>query len=262
MEGVRFVEAEAAKAAFVLGEVVYRCAWCGRVHRAGEGRECLRSYARACRCWRKVGPLPPIPHLSPAFYFAVGVWLKHRPALPGDDEVLPGEWVLALEPTAAGLRGALEEELEARWQAAKEAVDAHWRFHEAWQAWVRRLASARPPARVARRAWSSGCKGCISWFELEPAVPPPWKVSVLAVDAEMLFLCCREWLGCPNEWKQPRLLRVEYGAEAFLAVFGEPPSFAQLLVCREVYGMAPEFRLERHRGGGSQAVPEQVGRNR
>lgn len=260
MEGVRFAEVEAARAAFALGNVVYRCAWCGRVHQVGEGRECLRNYARACHCWRKIGPLPPMPHLSPAFYFAVGVWLRHRPALPDDDEVVPGEWVLALEPTAAGLREALEEELEARWRAAKDAVEAHWQFHEAWRAWVRRLASARPPARVvARRAGPSDCKGCISWFELEPAVPPPWRASALAVNAETLFLCCREWLGRPNQWKQPRLLRVEYGAEAFLAVFGEPPSFAQLLVCREVYGAPPEFRLEPRRGAPEQAVSSRSG---
>jgi hypothetical protein len=108
LEGLRFADADAARAAFALGDVAYRCAWCGRVHRAGEGRECLRSYARACRCWRKIGPLPPMPHLSPAFYFAVVAWLRHRPALSGDDEVVPGEWVLALEPTAAGLREAVE----------------------------------------------------------------------------------------------------------------------------------------------------------
>jgi hypothetical protein len=127
-------------------------------------------------------------------------------------------------------------------------VDVHWQFHEAWRGWVRGLASARPPARVvARRAWPSKDKSCISWFELEPAVPPPWRASVLAVNAEALFVCCCEWLGRPIRWKQPRLLRVEYGAEVFLAVFGEPPSFAQLLVCREVYRMPPEFRLERRR---------------
>lgn len=246
MEGVRFAEVEAARAAFALGNVVYRCAWCGRVHRAGEGRECLRNYARACRCWRKIGPLPSMPHLSPAFYFAVVAWLRHRPALPDDDEVMPGEWVLALEPTATGLREALEEELEARWQAAKGTVDLLWQFHEAWRGWIRRLVSARPPVRVlGREVRFSGHRDCITWFDVEPVVPSPWRASVVTVYAEPLFLCCLEWWGRPNRWKQPRLLRVEYGAEAFLAVFGEPPSFAQVLVCREVYGASPEFRLQR-----------------
>lgn len=121
MKAAVFRDAAAARAAFALGRVRYRCWVCGKVHVSGSGaaEKCLSWLANSVGWRRVVGPLPAQPWLPPSLAFARAVWRKGVAGLwPREREVRAGEYVLALD----GLDGSLLQTVEAALEEAEQQV--------------------------------------------------------------------------------------------------------------------------------------------
>lgn len=81
MEPVIFRDVDAARAAFAMGRVVYRCLFCGRTHRSG-GQSCIKQLAEQYG-WKVPRPrVPPVPReIGLAYRFALRAYSSVRSAI-------------------------------------------------------------------------------------------------------------------------------------------------------------------------------------
>lgn len=293
--GVVFPDPEAARAAFALGPVRYRCWVCGRTHVSGSGGS-SRCLARAVRWgnWQaRVGPLPVRPHLPPSLAFAQKVWeAMWRGGWP-PDRVDAGEHLLAVDGLDPRLRAMVQEEL--RCLAAHYAADLDrlWAFRDEYCRWLAALSAHKPPAVVSGYVGAAApalppespgyrleavlealsllgpdgarmrpsCSLRIGEYTVRPAVPVPMELWKKAADIALapgdLWRYVVAAGRVARSWRPGVLTHVSYGAEAFLAVFQRwQPTGATYVVCLERYG-SPALVVEA--GPGAQHV-EKVAR--
>jgi len=240
-----FRDLATAEAAFALGQVEYRCLVCGRVHRSGTGDAagCLDRLER--HGWRGyVGPYPPEPAVTPAYWFVVQAWREALAGLSSDAPAScgPSEALLALDP-AGDVRGEVERYFRERLREGRVFLDRVWRLWSDFVEWRHAVEAARPPAavaRVSRHAW--GRPAPISSWSVRPAVSGPLGDRDLDMDDFGAEEIIKKHIRGPCWDGAVRLVHVEYGPEAFVAVLGYVPvmTYCALLVYREPYGGAAE----------------------
>ncbi|MEW6049122.1 MAG: hypothetical protein AB1609_22075 [Bacillota bacterium] len=247
---VVFPTLEAARAAFSLGPVKYRCLACGKVHVSGtnRGRKCLSRLAQLCGWQPPPVPVPPAPkNLDLPYRFAstvlkefIGDWEAARFARD-----LP-EYLLALDPRA-DIRAALEQCLDELTAEARAAADRAWETYDFLWRWLDALAECRPPCVVAavlrsrRLEEYGGSQWIARRFWLRPSVPCPvaGKEELLAVlpdDYSHTAVTNPVWVG--------------YGRRGFGAVgvwhVWDPSRRAakpdECEIMRQFYGHSPEVR--------------------
>lgn len=242
--GVTFSSLAEARAAFALGPVRYRCLACGRVHRsdAEEGRECLRLLADRYG-WKADGePAPPWPQCTPAFLFVQYLWAQRYAGLAfaaSASRPLPRE-LLALDPHA-DVREELRRCREELAGELRRQADEAWSAWRAIVEWQRELARLRPPAGAEVTAYGplSGGQEVIWSYAVRPRVR--CEVAPDAIEVRDTGL----YQAIPREKAirraVPRLVRVEYRPEHFLAVFqmvtrARDGRVVGFVVYREKYG--------------------------
>lgn len=183
MCAVRFRDVESARAAFALGQVVYRCLFCGGEHVSGtqDGRWCLNS-ARQYWGWKFVRqPVPPEPahNVGLAYRFVVAAYTRVRNRLQNcpEEADLP-EYVLALDPRC-DLRVALAQVAAEEDGGARRAVEEVWEAYRRLWFWLDSLAGYRPPCELvsAERRDQMHVAGEVAVLEsitVRPAVPCPF----------------------------------------------------------------------------------------
>lgn len=225
-----FSDVEAARAAFALGRVRYRCRYCGRWHTSGSSRSqrCLKQWAEQHNWVRVLDPLPPDPLVPPSLAFVYEywrrMWPRRVPSFP-DSCVLPGEWVLAVG-SGRGLREAIEQELEAKCAEKIAEIARGWEQYELVCAWMRSLMDCRVPGEIM--SVEHGVHPlldplyCIAAYCVRSAVPDPDGNVLHRVTADSLACCWFDSLkDCRNQpsWSLLRApLHVEYGQNWFLTI--------------------------------------------
>jgi hypothetical protein len=180
---VRFQDVESARAAFAMGQVTYRCLFCGGEHVSGtqDGRWCLNS-AREYWGWKFVRqPVPPEParNAGLAYQFAVAAYAKLRNGLQNyPEEMNLPEYVLALDPRC-DLRTALAQVAAEENKGARQAVEEAWEAYRRLWLWLDSLAGHRPPCElvsVERGEWvrMAGEVAVLASVTVRPAVPCPF----------------------------------------------------------------------------------------
>lgn len=248
MKGVSFPDPEAAKAAFALGPVRYRCWVCGSTHTSGSGQaqRCLGRLVRDAN-WRVfAGPLPARPHLTPSLAFAREEWHNCTSGCwPGDRELWVPECLLAVDGLSPRLiREWVRRELACALERCSADLDRLWDFHGRFCRWVSALSGKRPPgvvvgaerhpARVGRSSAGIGI------YTVRPAVLPPSGMPGIPVVSADLWRAVAQCGRLRKWWYTGELVHVAYGEDAFVAVFErQPHAGARYVVCREEYGRQP-----------------------
>jgi hypothetical protein len=154
----------------------------------------------------------------------------------------PSEALLALDP-AGDIRGEVERYFHERLREGRAFLDRVWRLWSEFAEWRRAIEAVRPPAavaRVSRRAW--GRPAPISSWSVRPAVPGPLGDRDLDMDDFGAERMLGRHIKGPCWEGVARLVHVEYGPEAFVAVLGCVPAwtYRAFLVYREPYGGTAE----------------------
>lgn len=183
MCAVRFQDVESARAAFALGQVIYRCLFCGGKHTSGTGeaRLCLNR-AREYWGWKFARPpIPPEPvdNIGLAYRFVVAAYARTRNGLQScpEEANLP-EYVLALDPRC-DLQAALALVVAEESKKARRAVEEAWEAYRRLWLWLDGLAGHRPPCElvsVERGEWvhMAGEVAVLASVAVRPAVPCPF----------------------------------------------------------------------------------------
>lgn len=247
MKGVSFPDPEAARVAFALGPVQYRCWLCGRTHSSGSGQasRCLGRLARRAN-WRVfAGPLPVRPHLTPSLAFARAEWRNCTSGCwPGDRELWVPEHLLAVDVSSPSLREWVQEELASALERYSADLDRLWDFHGRFCRWVSALSGKRPPGVVVGAETYSARAGCgsteIGIYTVAPAVPGPSGTPRIPVASGDLWTAVARCGRLAKWWCSGRLVHVAYGEDAFVAVFErQPHAGSRYVICREEYGRQP-----------------------
>jgi hypothetical protein len=216
LEPVVFRDVDAARAAFAMGQVIYRCLLCGRTHRSGgrAGRNCIKQLAEQYGWKAPRPPVPPVPReIGLAYRFALRAYSSVWNEACRDPwrELLP-EYVLALDPRC-DLRSALNRVVEDVMEEAHAAVERAWEAYRTLWVWLDALAEQRPPCDLfwtgqdIRDGVVEGMK--VLWrLVVRPGVPCPFPGAGGAIDVPY-------WDYVPGH---ELLVYADYGLAGFGAV--------------------------------------------
>lgn len=217
---IRFQDVESARAAFALGQVVYRCLFCGGEHASGTGeaRPCL-DRVREYWGWkivRQPAPPKPVHNIGLAHRFTLPAYARAPSRLQNypEETNLP-EYVLALDPRC-DLWAALAQVVTEESAKMRRAVEEAWEAYRRLWVWLDSLAEHCPPCKLVRvehGEWVS-VRGKVAVLEgvlVRPAVPCPFPEV-----PELLMVPAHRYVGLKP------LLYAGYGPVGFgaVSVFG------------------------------------------
>lgn len=271
MDAVTFPDLASARAAFTLGPLTYRCLVCGRLHEWGaparsleaalrkhrQKAKCLDALFHGCRWQAHPGPLPPRPVITPALAFVADCWEAGvgQAKTRLQKAVIPGEFVLALDP-AANVYRELREYFAGEVERTKHEVAHLWEEHCRITRWHRELLAQRPPAvLVDTESVPAEVPGFseIVVYHVRPVLPLGDGFALRV--QEVSYIGLLKLMGCRSRTGLEDVLAVEYGRDVFSVVVGirspwknSPPSYLWFAVYRERYGRQGQLRYFRVEG--------------